>query len=299
MNCERANQIDLVDYLFSLGYTPAKINAANYWYLSPLRKERTASFKVNKSKNSWYDHGIGKGGKLIDFACAYYNCSIAEVLGKISGQRLTSESFFHPQKKNSALVEPDDRSIQIVSIHSPILDPSLNKYLEQRKISQQLANQFCKEIQYTSGERNFSAIGFKNNAGGYELRSQHFKGSSSPKYVTWFNNHQADSIAVFEGFFDFLSYRSGIAKNGITSNILVLNSLSFFTRSLLLMEKHQKILLYLDNDHAGKACVMQAMQRSNKVVDESGLYKGAKDLNDWWMQHEQPRRILRVRGLKP
>ena len=64
MNCEQANQIDLVDYLFSIGFSPNKISAENYWFLSPLRDERTASFKVNKTKNIWYDHGIGKGGKL-------------------------------------------------------------------------------------------------------------------------------------------------------------------------------------------------------------------------------------------
>ncbi len=51
MNCEEANQIDLVDYLYSLGYHPQKIRNYDHWYLSPLREEKEASFKVNRQKN--------------------------------------------------------------------------------------------------------------------------------------------------------------------------------------------------------------------------------------------------------
>jgi hypothetical protein len=298
MNCEQANQIDLVDYLFSLGFSPSKISGGNYWYLSPLRAESTASFKVNKSKNVWYDHGEGKGGKLVDFACIYYNCSIPDALQKISGQPAKIDFSFHKQKANISLPESEDRTIQIISVKSPILDHSLNRYLEQRNIDLSVANRFCKEIRYKVGENTFCAIGFKNNSGGYELRSEHFKGSASPKYVTWFN-HQAESISVFEGFFDFLSYSSIAGKYLVKSNILVLNSLSFFTRSLLLMEKHEKIHLYLDNDKAGKECLQEAMQRTKKVIDESSLYKEFKDLNEWLVRAGNPQQIVGARGLRP
>ena len=86
------------------------------------------------------------------------------------------------------------------------------------------------------------------------------------------------------------------ARKGHT-NILVLNSLSFFTRSLLLMEKHERIHLYLDNDKAGKECVTQAMQRTKKVIDESNLYKGHKDLNEWSVSLAAPQQLKQSRGL--
>ena len=72
MNCEQANQMNLVDYLYTLGFNPSKIRNDDHWYLSPFRNEKDASFKVNKTKNVWYDHGIGKGGNLVDFATEYY-----------------------------------------------------------------------------------------------------------------------------------------------------------------------------------------------------------------------------------
>ena len=60
MNCEQANLLDLVDYLHMLGYDPKKISGKDYWYFSPLRQEKEASFKVNKNKNVWYITKLGK-----------------------------------------------------------------------------------------------------------------------------------------------------------------------------------------------------------------------------------------------
>jgi hypothetical protein len=95
---------------------------------------------------------------------------------------------------------------------------------------------------------------------------------------------QAKSVAVFEGFFDFLTYQI-IHQNQQQplTDFLVLNSLAFFERSLLLMEKHEHIHLYLDHDEAGKKWLEIALKRSPKYKDESSLYEGYKDLNDWVM----------------
>ncbi len=48
--CKDANQLDIVNFLGNLGFDPAKVNGSDYWYLSPLRREQTASFKVNRKK---------------------------------------------------------------------------------------------------------------------------------------------------------------------------------------------------------------------------------------------------------
>lgn len=305
MNCQQANQIELVDYLNSLGYQPQKIRGSDYWYLSPFRNEREASFKVNRNKNVWYDHGPGKGGKLVDFVMEFYRCDISEAPQKIS--------FFHPQKTFQNVVErppvqshqnslPDDgdateTAIKIIAAKQPIQDLLLCRYLMQRRIDKSIADKYCHEVVFTNldKEKEYKAIGFKNNAGGYELRNDYFKGSSSPKYVTYLDNKSND-IAVFEGFFDFMSYQS-MNKNQQQelTNFLVLNSLSFFERSLLLMEKHQGIHLYLDQDDAGRKCTTLALKRSLNFKDESKLYKGYKDLNDWMMNFEKLEKQINVR----
>lgn len=101
MNCDEANQIDLVDYLSSLGNVPAKKRGNDYWYLSPLRQEKEASFKVNK--NIWYDHGIAKGGNLVDFVAEYYKCNIPQALQKLS-------SFHQPEYFEKTVIMQEEIS---------------------------------------------------------------------------------------------------------------------------------------------------------------------------------------------
>ncbi len=64
---QEVKQLDMVEYLEKLGYQPRKIRNNDFWYLSPLRDEKTASFKVNRKLNAWYDFGLGQGGNIIDF----------------------------------------------------------------------------------------------------------------------------------------------------------------------------------------------------------------------------------------
>ena len=85
LSIEEARRADIVDYLAKLGHEPSKIKGSDYWYSSPLRNEKTPSFKVNRKLNRWYDHGLGKGGNIIDFAILYNNCTIGEFLRQLSG----------------------------------------------------------------------------------------------------------------------------------------------------------------------------------------------------------------------
>lgn len=294
INIELARQIDLVNYLVSTGHRPQKISRDDYWFLSPIRDEKTASFKVNRKLNLWYDFGLGKGGNFIDFGILFHRCTVSELLQKLSEntpafantlsekqwKKSQAASRFSMHAENNLQNSSDDSHIKITNVRE-IADPLLLNYLRQRRIHFDVAKAFCKEISFTVNDKNYYAIGFKNNAGGYEIRNAFFKGSSSPKYVTHVDN-KAEKITVFEGFFDFLSYQTLVHNQPQElTNFLVLNSLSFFERSQLLMEKSRSVHLYLDNDPAGKARVSTALKRSKQYHDESHLYKGFKDLNDF------------------
>ena len=72
MKCAEGNKLDLVEYLFSLGFTPTRSRGNNYWYISPFRDEKEASFKIDRNKNVWYDRGAGKGGTVVDGCLPFY-----------------------------------------------------------------------------------------------------------------------------------------------------------------------------------------------------------------------------------
>src|SRR5699024_11936401 len=83
---------------------------------------------------------------------------------------------------------------------SHITNPALCRYLDDRNIPLDIAKKYCEEVHYSLYGHHYFAIGFKNNAGGYELRNAHFKGCISPKDVTTFTGKSAKEVAVFESF---------------------------------------------------------------------------------------------------
>ena len=295
-----AKQIDLVDYLSALGHRPQKVRNSDYWYLSPLRTEKTPSFKVNRTRNVWYDHGIGKGGNLIDFGILYFNCTISDLLQHLSQYQNTPISFFHqhspahnlpasaPSFADEKKETPSEGKIIVLEAR-PLAEISLLKYLEKRQIPLDIAEQFCKEIDFLLYGKIRTVIGFQNTAGGYELRSADFKGSSSPKEVTFFD-YNKEELNVFEGFFNFLTHQAMNKENILPlTNFLILNSLSFFQKEKDRMEQHQQIHLFLDRDSAGIKFTQQALQWSNKYIDQSFVYKKYKDLNEYLVKQQEPR----------
>lgn len=268
--------MNMVNYLSSLGHEPSRIRNNDYWYLSPLREEKTPSFKINRKLNRWYDHGWGKGGNLIDFGIEYHRCTIGELLDSLSSNFSLQQPVIHPAKPE----DETEHKIKVLGDFSLSSYPLL-RYLEHRHIPIEIAGKYCREIRYELNNKTYYSIGFKNDSGGFEIRNPYFKASSSPKDITTIKNG-SNEVIVFEGFTDFLSFKT-IHKNlpENSQDFVVLNSVSFFERPRPFMEEHQAIRLYLDRDTTGQNFSQRALSMSNKYSDESSLYKNHKDLNDW------------------
>ncbi|MET6998696.1 toprim domain-containing protein [Chitinophaga defluvii] len=278
LSIAEVKEMDMVDYLFKLGYEPSKIRYPDFWYPSPLREEKTASFKVNRKLNKWYDHGLGKGGNLIDFAILYHGCTVGEFLQQLGGDL----SLQKPLIRQAVDEDKPENQIKVLQEFS-LSSYALLRYLEQRRIPVDIADKYCREIRYELAGKNYYGIGFKNDLGGFEIRNPYFKASSSPKTITTINNG-AKEAAVFEGFTDFLSFKS-IHKNEPEDrfDFVVLNSVSFFEKARPFMEQHDSIRLYLDRDTTGRNYSRYALSLNEKYKDESTLYQNHKDLNDWVM----------------
>ncbi|WP_315819361.1 toprim domain-containing protein [Paraflavitalea speifideaquila] len=108
------------------------------------------------------------------------------------------------------------------------------------------------------------------------MRNAHFKGSSAPKTST-FLDQGCKELAVFEGFFNFLSFLTLNQYRPLPAgNFLVLNSLAFFDKSRPLMEQHAGITLYLDTDAAGSHCTQQALKHGPQYQDGSPFMQVVK-----------------------
>lgn len=279
IDCAKAKQMDLQAYLSDLGFEPVRIRNGSAWYRSPLREENTPSFKVNLSMNRWYDFALGKGGDLVEFGTRFFNCSVGDFL-----LRLNQGGSVTPAPKMAAKPVSEANQI-IVNEVKPLTHPGLTGYLEERGIPFSLASQYLQQVHYTNGDRKYFAVGFANQAGGYELRNRYFKGASSPKDITLLKGG-SKGVAVFEGFMDMLSYVQ--LKNQWRQperDLLILNSLSFVDRALPVLQRYEHPALFLDNNKAAVASTQQIKAALPSAQSFNHLYSPHDDLNEYLTQN--------------
>ncbi len=300
MTIDQAKNIKIADYLQSLGHTPAKRNGNTLMYLSPLRDERTASFKVDRERNVWYDFGLSVGGNIIDLAMQLNNTrSVSEALAHIGGQRITATH-------TSSIPAVTEHSTQLENMTiEPLRSPALIELLRERNVSISVAQKLCREIHYTRGGKHYFSIAFANDKGGYEMRNRYYKGCVAPKTIT--TDVSVRSICyLFEGFMDLLSFKTLEERANRTNadyTYIVLNSTSQLTPEVICsLHKYDAVHTFLDNDESGKAATAKlTSELGDKVVNRSAGYSEYKDVNDYLcgrrMEVEQPT-ITPKRGIR-
>ena len=252
------------------------------WY-SPLRDESVASLHIDPRANVWYDQGAGIGGTNVNLVMLVKRCSAREAeafiksLDPVIAERVTP-------------AEVERKSSEITSIRD-ITNPYILNYLQKRKIPLCLAQQYCKEIIVRNHEKKmtFTLLGFPNNKGGYAMSSPHGFKSTNKAAPTFINTAgqfstkpSSKSVAIFEGFFDFLSWQVMQSSKTPSCDVVVLNSVNNLGKAMAYIDAHDKAQCFLDNDAAGKRCLhdVRTLMAGKEVVDMSDLYKDQKDLNE-------------------
>ncbi|QDP84608.1 DNA primase [Chryseobacterium sp. SNU WT5] len=282
MNCTQFNKISVEEILQSLGHFPTKQNKKEAWFINPFSKEINASFKINKNLNYWYLFSEGIGGNNIDFMKKYLNASISEVLNWAENQNFSS---FHQQTNNQKLFNLP-KTYEILEVKD-IQHPALIQYLKSRKVENQ--KHLIQEIHYQMSNKKYFGICFKNDSDGYESRNAYSKICLGKKDISTIKNN-SKSLRIFEGFFDFLSFKN-IEKSleNKVSDYMILNSVSMINKIKNSLENYEKIDLYFDNDEAGNRAVEIIKKEKNEAEDCRVLYSDFKDLNVW-LVHNDPQK---------
>lgn len=152
-------------YLAERGLHPTKDNPRYGLYLSPLRKEHTPSFKVDYVQNLWYDFGLGAGGSIINLVMRLERCDFTQALRLLGSGERTQMAVRVPSS-----VPPTVPALRMLS-DIPLRHPALVSYLSSRGIDPAIVPVYCREVHYAVGGHNYFAVGFRNDAGGWELRS--------------------------------------------------------------------------------------------------------------------------------
>ena len=274
MDARQMREIPIADFLSAMGIHPTKQKGNALWYSAPYRMERRPSFKVDINRNVWFDFGIGKGGDIFDLAGEFIGSKDFLLRAAFIAKSGTCPlpALERPQRKEEKELVFEDIWVR------PLQDAKLLGYLEERGINAHVAIPNCEEVKYRVRGKRYYAIGFRNDAGGLELRNRIFKGCIPPKDISLKRNGW-DVCAVFEGFMDYLS---AMQIGTIASDWLVLNSVSNVEKAVKVLQGYERIECFLDNNEAGRRTFQRLHDcLGDKVIDRSSLYAEHKDLNEF------------------
>ena len=286
-----SNRISIRDFLARRGILPKYERNGYGMYLSPLREERTPSFKVDYVQNLWYDFGLGEGGTLLTLVMRLERCDSREAVRRLQNgeKRDAGSASLSPSVGERPAVGGPSPVVRLAAVPAlrilsddPLRHPALIGYLVSRGIVPSVAAAFCREVRYEVNGRAFFAVGFRNDAGGWELRSERFKGGSSPKHITTLDN-RSDTVIAFEGFMDFLAYLSLKYPERLRIDAAVLNSVVNLPKAIPFLSRHPVIHAFFDNDEAGRKTTSDLIRLCprSEVIDQSSFYSGHKDVNDY------------------
>ena len=279
MNCEEVKQkIGIRTVLESFHLFPVKENRKTAFYFALDREEKVPSLSVDFVKNTAFDFGTGKSYDVISIVQLMKKCSVSEAL------KYLSTFDFSMQNESLNAEMRFQTSYKILEIKE-IQHLALIQYLKSRKVFEQ--KHLIKEIHYELEGKKYFGIGFQNNSGGFEIRNPYSKICLGNKDITLIEseNNPNSEIAVFEGFFDYLTFRN-LEREHSNCDCLILNSTSMLYKAEEKLKGYDKISLFLDNDANGNAVKEKIQNQYQNVEDCSLIYHGYKDLNKWFCKKE-------------
>jgi DNA primase len=281
---ELKDRLSLVDLLANLGFYPVRPTGRELFFLSMLRDSDTKpSFTVNPELNVWYDHGLGKGGNIIDFGLAFWKgLTFREVLLKlqeVSGAPAVdiAKDYVRPRRRHAVKL-PHYHIEEIKELGN---NAALTDYLKERGVWAVAEGRLKEIYYYVEDEKKlrkyFFAAGWQNEQGAWEVRNRYFKGCLGHKDVTLIPGN-AEKIVIFEGYFNYLSWTA--FNPGATDAVLVLNSLSLLQAAIKLSRDYPVIDLFFDRDKAGHQASIEFCKASPSATDQSVVYDGFNDYNE-------------------
>ena len=164
-------------------------------------------------------------------------------LATLNGVRLAPSFSF----EGTTTLRSQAPSMELISVQA-VKHPKLLLYFTERGLQPSDASPFLSEVYYRVSEKCFFALGFPNDAGGWELRNSYFKGCFAPKAISTIKGTDSHKLQLFEGFMDFLSWRK--LHPEVQAESIILNSLTLLPKLIPSLHPYAIIEIFLDHDEA-------------------------------------------------
>ena len=281
---DRANRVDLVQFLHSQGETVIKTeNKKPRKRGNEYRWKRHDSLTVKGNK--WFRHSQSKGGYPIDFVMEFFSKTFPEAVFLLIREAPADNSTTAAPSEKFRL-PPRSRYIESAMV-----------YLRQRKIPEELIQEFYREgLIYEDAQRHNVVFVGKDESG--IPRYAHCKGTEdtfrmdvlgSDKAHNFAYRSDGKSLFVFEAPIDLISFIALYPKNWKSRNNLSLGFLGAKSLEGFLSERSDMETIYIctDADKAGNDAVGRLLESIPEHMTVVRLMPCAKDWNEVLMHREE------------
>jgi len=277
----------LSGFLEKCGHRPTGKSGDELMYHAPYRKDGRPSLAVNDGRAKWYDHGIAKGGGIIDLAMMVWGIqSVKEAVARIN--RMYPERGSGPADRRTGALgtAPARQAHEIVRVQPLGNNFAIVRYLQQRNVYEEARQSgLLKEVYYdhvagNGGKKRYFGAGWQNESGGWEVRSKYGKTCISQKGIL-VRNGKSGTANVFEGMMDFLSAMAEKTASP-EDTVIVLNGLAMCGRAAARLRETgpRETRLFLDNGTGGDRSTKMLMDEIPGAIDMRHLYNGHGDYNE-------------------
>ena len=273
---DRANRVDLVQFLHSQGETVIKSGNEYRW-----KRHDSLTVKGNK----WFRHSQSKGGYPIDFVMEFFSKTFPEAVFLLIREAPADNSTTAAPSEKFRL-PPRSRYIESAMV-----------YLRQRKIPEELIQEFYREgLIYEDVQRHNVVFVGKDESG--IPRYAHCKGTEdtfrmdvlgSDKAHNFAYRSDGKSLFVFEAPIDLISFIALYPKNWKSRNYLSLGGIGAKSLEGFLSERSDMETIYFctDADKAGNDAVGRLLESIPEHMTVVRLMPCAKDWNEVLMHREE------------
>lgn len=280
------NTVLISDFLAREGFTPVRQSAGQLAYKAPYRADGDPSLVVNDRKGLWYDHGEGTGGRIIELAMKLYNTSDVEFTVKRINQLYINVPLEKIASRSDLDTQERRKPHEVIRVKSLGNNFAITAYLESRGILEEAIKSRCViEVYYdhindVGDRKRYFGAGWKNDAGGYDVRSKYGKICIDNKDVLFIEG-KVDRTNVFEGMMNFLSALKEKTVTIDDTNI-ILNTLSLSKKAIEKIKAYQpkEINLFLDNGQGGDRFTKLFSEHFPTLNDRREIYKDFGDYNE-------------------
>ncbi len=291
---EKAREMDLLTY-FMIFEPEELIKISNNNYT--IREHQ--SLKISNGKWMWWSHGFG-GRSALDFLIKVRDIPFREAVTIIIEQKEYKAPVFYVPKQTKA-----EKKLQLPERN--LTDHKVISYLRSRGIDTELIKACINSgMLYEDVYHNCVFVGFDENGKPRYASTRATNGkiddkreaSGSDKRYSFRILHPSDTLHVFEGAIDLLSYmtltkltdgkwtrEAMVSLGGVAASKCQNDTLKVpiaLQSAIENMKDLKRIVLHLDRDDAGRLAakeIMRALQDRFEVLDQPPKY--GKDMNDY------------------